>query len=215
MIGVLGGLGPAATVEFQERLLARTPADADQEHIPTFVCNDPTVPDRTDAVLSDGVDPYPHLLRNVRLLDGVGVDFIVMPSNTTHYYHADLADAVATPFPSMITVVEERLSALNVERVGIVTTRPACKSGLYDGVADEVVYADDFDRLMDAMYAYKAGEYETAGERFREAVESLDTSVDVALVACTEFSDLPWPLNTTKLDAMDVLVEYCVERHHR
>ena len=81
-IGILGGMGPAATVEFFRRLVAATPAAIDQAHVRILIDNNPQVPDRTDAIFGNGPPPGPVLAQMARGLAASGADYLTMPCNT-------------------------------------------------------------------------------------------------------------------------------------
>ena len=63
-IGILGGMGPEATVYLFELIVKMTDADKDQEHIPVIIYNNPKIPHRTDAILGGGTSPLPFLIEN-------------------------------------------------------------------------------------------------------------------------------------------------------
>lgn len=212
-LGVLGGLGPGATVHFMDRLVEMTPAESDQDHIETLVYNDPTVPDRTEAILGDGPSPEDQLVENAKTLDREGCDAIVISSNTTHYYHDAIDSSAAAEVPHLMRLVEKELENRGLSSVGIITTVPAMKMGLYDNVAEEVVYPEKSNSLSEAMYSYKAGEQERATDRYLESVESTPAHVDGYVVGCTDFSALSVPLSKPTIDALDVLVEWCIHRY--
>ena len=85
-IGVLGGMGPEATVEIFERIVNGTPAKTDQDHLRMIIDNNPGIPDRTAAILKKGPDPLPALIRSAQVLQQAGADFLVIPCNTAHYW---------------------------------------------------------------------------------------------------------------------------------
>lgn len=213
-LGVLGGLGPGATVHFFDRLIKKTPAESDQEHIETLVFNDPTVPDRTAAILNSGPSPKSQLVENAITLDNAACDAIVINSNTTHYYYDAIAAAVDAEVPHLMQLVSERLKKRDFSSVGVLTTEPAAEIGLYDDVAETVVYPDEIDLLMDAMYLYKAGEIEPAKQKFLDGVATVPNHVDCYVVGCTDFSALSVTLNKETVDALEVLVDWCVVRYH-
>ena len=94
ILGVLGGMGPLASAQFMLRLTLLTPAERDQDHIPTVLWSDPRVPDRTGGRLSGGADPLPWLLRGIEGLRRAGCGAIAIPCNTAHgWYEAMLAEA--------------------------------------------------------------------------------------------------------------------------
>ena len=102
LVGVLGGMGPEATVDFMSKLISFTPGDDDQDHIRLLVDQNPTVPNRQDALLRGGISPGPVLADMARGLEAGGCAFLVMPCNTAHAFQDDIKAAVDIPFVSII-----------------------------------------------------------------------------------------------------------------
>ncbi|MEO8851794.1 MAG: aspartate/glutamate racemase family protein [Allobranchiibius sp.] len=88
-------MGPRATVDFYDKLVTLTPADSDQEHLRVIIWADPTVPNRQDAILSDGRSPAPWLRRGMQELVRAGAEILVMPCNTAHRYVRDVRDVLS------------------------------------------------------------------------------------------------------------------------
>src|SRR5690554_4447043 len=86
MLGILGGMGPAATADFYRRLIEATPAETDAEHVPVIVWGDPRTPDRSEAITGVGEDPTPWLRAGIRTLRSAGATKIVVPCLTSHYF---------------------------------------------------------------------------------------------------------------------------------
>lgn len=91
ILGVLGGMGPLASAHFMLRLTMLTPAERDQDHIPTVLWSDPRVPDRTQGRLAGGANPLPWLLRGVCALRQAGCGAIAIPCNTAHGWYEEMA----------------------------------------------------------------------------------------------------------------------------
>lgn len=131
-IGVLGGMGPQATVLFFQKVVELTPARSDQEHIPLVIYNQPLIPDRTNAILGHGESPLPALIAGIELLQSTGVDFICIPCNTAHHYFSQLVKRAAVPIVSLIdTLVHQVLSIPRLTRVGLLATRGAITARIY------------------------------------------------------------------------------------
>lgn len=211
-LGILGGVGPAATVNFLETLIAITPARRDQDHIETIVYNDPTVPDRTDAIRGDD-DVREHLVANAEALDRMDVEHIVIASNLTHYWFDDVAAAVDAEMLHMIRAVSEEISEQEYDRVGLLTTTTARDIGLYERFLDdaEPVYPDEMDAVMEAIYQYKAGHEADARRRVDDLVRELSTEVDALVLGCTEFSAMEWTEVGPTIDPVEVVAGECVE----
>lgn len=104
-LGIIGGMGPEATVEFMMRLLRATYAEDDQDHIPVIADNNSQVPSRITWLLENkGADPVPEILRTTRRLCEAGADFLVMPCNTTHAFAPQIVETATVPFLHAIEI---------------------------------------------------------------------------------------------------------------
>ena len=83
-LGVLGGMGPLATADFLRKLVRKSRADTDQEHIPVLLYGDCTTPDRTASIVAGGPSPLPQLLDGIRFLNRNGARAICIPCNSAH-----------------------------------------------------------------------------------------------------------------------------------
>ncbi len=110
ILGVLGGMGPLASADFMRQLTLLTPAEDDQDHIPTILWSDPRVPNRTAARLAGGEDPLPALMRGIRGLEAAGAGAIAIPCNTAHGWFD--AMAAQTPLPILHIVDAARADLL-------------------------------------------------------------------------------------------------------
>jgi aspartate racemase len=195
-IGVLGGLGPWATLDLFEKILRLTPARTDQEHLRVIIDNNPKIPDRSPAILGDGEDPTPALIATAQNLERAGANFIVIPCNTAHYFYERIQKAVSIP---VLHIMEEVAAAAHEEvpgaRVlGVLATAATMSSGLYVRACArrgiDVIGPDPAGQQLvnRAIYGVKAGRMGpeiTAG--LRTVAEGLVTKGAQALVlGCTE-----------------------------
>src|SRR5436190_10023963 len=98
IVGVIGGMGPEATVEFMRRLVAAVPAKDDADHLHVIADNNPKIPSRIKALIEGGgEDPAPVLTAMAQRLEAAGADFLVIPCNTAHYYLPQIAASVRIP----------------------------------------------------------------------------------------------------------------------
>ncbi len=102
IIGILGGMGPLATVDLFEKIVNLTPAQTDQEHIRILIDNNPKIPSRINAILNGEEDPLKELIRSARVLQAGGADFIIIPCHTAHYWIRPLQSALKIPVCNMI-----------------------------------------------------------------------------------------------------------------
>jgi aspartate racemase len=221
-VGILGGMGPAATVDLMQRIIDLTPAQDDRDHLHLLVDNNPQVPSRIAALIDGtGASPVPTLRAMAEGLQRAGADFLVMPCNTAHHYHREVADAVAIPFLDLRPIVARRLSAAGgVTRVGLLASTALGIIGLYEPFFEEngmdLVYPPPAlqDELMKLIRAVKAGTQQALGDAgLQRAADALvRDGADALLIACTELSALGADLATRVpvFDAADLLARAVV-----
>ena len=196
-IGILGGMGPLATADLYRKIIELTPADSDQEHIPVVVWADPRVPDRTEALLNNGEDPTPWLVRGAQMLADMGADFVVIPCNTAHAFEGPLQAAVSRPILSMIAAAADAIvrDAPEAETVGLLATSGTIAAELYQQALLErgrdVIVPDDETQercVMTAIRAVKAGQADDAATALLQeaAAELVQRGAGALLAACTE-----------------------------
>lgn len=217
VVGILGGMGPEATVDLMRRLIRLTPALDDIDHIRCIVDNNPKVPSRIAAIIEGtGESPAPCLADMARRLEAWGADFLVIPCNTAHYYYSEVQAAVRIPVLHMIhlvvdTVVEQ---IPGVRKAGLLASPAVRITGLYEesfkarGV--QVIYPEPFEeeRVLKVIGDIKAGR---TGEDVRKVLVDVVANVasqgaEVGIIACTELGVIadqtyPWPV----FDAAEVL----------
>lgn len=196
IVGVLGGMGPKATIDFVDTLLSLTEARADQDHVRMFIDSNPTVPDRTAHLLGEGSSPLPHLLQMARQLEKGGASLLVMPCNTAHAYFSELEKAVDIPFLDMIRVtaasVAQRFSVGRT--VGLLATRGTIRAGLYQralldqGRPDVLLPGSDGQmEVQAAIERVKAGNVHAAAELLAPVIRSLrERGASLFLLGCSE-----------------------------
>jgi aspartate racemase len=225
-LGVLGGMGPLATVDFLQKLVQLTPAASDQEHLPVIVSSEPQVPPRTPALTDKTApSPLPALLARRDFLVAAGARAIAMPCNTAHYWYKELASGLDIPFLHIVDATIEALArrGLAGRTIGVMGTRATLEGRLYETplkargfrcvLPDAAVNADLVFPGIALVKAYRLAE---AGALFRRAVQSLlDRGAAAVVLACTEvpagldMSD-PWTAEHC-VDATEALAWACVD----
>jgi aspartate racemase len=109
MIGILGGMGPEATLDFYRHIINLTPAVIDQDHIRVLIYSNAKIPDRTEAITADGDSPLFELIESAKLLERSGAGIIAMPCNAAHYFLPQMQKEISIPILDMI---EETCRAL-------------------------------------------------------------------------------------------------------
>ena len=219
-LGILGGMGPQATQVFYQRILDRTDAARDQDHLPTLILSDTGMPDRTAAILGgDAEGCYRRLLADARLLEGAGCTVLAIPCNTSHYFADRLQSEIGVPIVHMIRQTARSLAQLGRRRVGVLATDGTIQTGLYQSECaalgiEAVAPAPDIQALvMSIIYdEIKRGEPGS-----REKFSAIDRHLrqqgcDGGILACTELSVYrAWhSLPGYYVDAMEVLAEQSI-----
>ena len=197
-LGVLGGMGPAATADFLRRLAEVTPAERDQDHIPVILYGDPTTPDRSDAFEHGGEDPLPKLLAGIRFLSAAGVEAIAIPCNSAHLWFDEMQAATSVPILHIADAVTRRLEAIMPASttVGLLGTEGTLHSGLYQRRLEPAGFStlvpDDgppIEGMMAGIRAVKAGEIAEGADHLIAAGTGLvERGADAVVVACTDIS---------------------------
>ncbi|MES2032605.1 MAG: amino acid racemase [Pseudomonadota bacterium] len=208
-LGVLGGMGPAATLDFLAKLQAATPAARDQDHLRVLVDLNPQVPDRN----AGDAAPGPVLAAMARGLVGQGAEVLAIACNTAHAYADDVRSA-GVPLIDMIAVACEAAAATGARRVGVIGTPLALT--LYTGrlatmgLEAVVPDADGQAVFMALLYRIKAGDLGAAvAEGMRDVADSL--GADAVIAGCTEVPLVVETLDVPLIDAGLELARRCVE----
>lgn len=217
VIGVLGGMGPAAGVHFQRRLIELTPASRDSDHPRVVVWTDPSIPDRVAALRGDGESPVPALRHGYALLRSAGATVVAVPCNTVHPF---LSEALgADSYVDMISSTAEQIRTEHLSRVGVLATSATLEHGIYDRALAshgiEAVHPADQDVVLGVIAAVKAGEaVEPLRKQLMTVIEDLTArGCDGVLLGCTELSVLaPGAVSVPIIDALDVLARKTLER---
>ena len=132
-LGILGGLGPMSTVYFCELLNLHTAAACDADHIDMLISSRATTPDRTAYIIDKSApDPLPVMLEEAHRLERAGVDLIVVPCNTAHYFYDGLAEGCNTPILNIIDETTAHLCGIGTRMFGLLATEGTIRSGAYE-----------------------------------------------------------------------------------
>lgn len=220
-LGILGGMGPQATQDFYQRILDKTDAARDQEHLPALILSDTLMPDRTAAILGGDTEGcFRRLLADATLLEHVGCTAIAIPCNTSHFFADRLQAELSIPILHMVRETVKALAARGgVRRVGILGTDGTVKTGVYQrecaalGLHALAPPEEIQSLVMSIIYdEIKKGE-KGSREKFAVIDRALrELHCDAAVLGCTELSVYRTyhGLPDFYIDAMDVLAETCI-----
>lgn len=224
-IGIIGGMGPLATVRLFEEIVLNTQAARDQEHIRVLIDNNPQIPDRTASILMDGPDPSRAIVETAQNLLSLGADILVMPCNTAHFY-ADHITAVAGS--RFINMVEETgryvLSHFGKDTPAVLLATSGTLAGnVYGtvfarmGLTLVTPSADEQDTVMELIARIKGGQMDapTAFIQLMEAFCRKD--LDHFILGCTELSvaDRLFKLPGVRIDPLHILARAAIRQADR
>jgi aspartate racemase len=163
VIGILGGMGPEATLNCYSRIITSTPAKTDQEHLRVIIDSNPKVPDRTAAIIDEGESPVPLLVAGCRSLQQAGADFIIIPCVSAHFFLDEIQHQIELPILSIFDVVAETLASDHpqIKTVGLMGTTGTINGGLFqkrlstEGIETIVPDETHQSKVMEAIYDIK------------------------------------------------------------
>ena len=213
-IGLIGGMGPAATADMLLKITKLTDAKRDQDHVHVIIDSNINIPDRTDAILHGGEDPLPQLKASANLLENAGADMLIIACNTAHYYVAELTKHTSLPIISMPEETAHLLKERGIKKAALLATDGTVQSGVYQSVLDaeelETIYPNHEQQavIMSVIYDYiKRGILDASKLPVREVldicIDLKKRGAEVVLLACTE---LP-----VAFEVMDLFDDSCVD----
>lgn len=195
-IGILGGMGPMATCDLMKKMIENTEATCDQEYPRICVDSNTNIPDRTAAIVGEGEDPRPEMIKSAVRLLAMGADVIVVPCNTAHWFLPDVEKCVDVPILHMPRETAKELRAQGIQTAAVLATDGTLYSGVYDrelknlGITPIHPNAEDQKMIMSIIYDYvKAGKSHPYQEKFVAMQERLiQQGAECMILGCTELS---------------------------
>jgi aspartate racemase len=218
VVGVIGGMGPEATVDLMRRVIAKTQADDDQDHVHLLVESNPKIPSRIAHLIEGtGADPTPELIRIAQNLERGGAQALAIPCNTAHGYADAIRGSVSIPVLNMIALTVERIAASGkVRSVGLLASTAVINTQLFAtafaAIGIEIVLPPRQEHVMALIKAVKRGD---TGAKMHESLAGLAAELakrsDVLLVACSELSVIAAGIDVPFVDSLDVLAQAVVD----
>lgn len=195
-IGIVGGMGPLATVDLFRMLVERTKSASDAGHIRIFIDDNPQIPDRTAAILHGGESPVPAIVESARALERLGAGLILIPCNTSHFFYDDIQAAISAEVIHMVRETAHAIRRDGIAKVGILATTGTIRGRVYErefaslGIECVLPSPAGQDAVMDFIYSgVKAGRPDFDASPFRRVVDFLlGQGVRAILLGCTELS---------------------------
>ncbi|WP_410014249.1 aspartate/glutamate racemase family protein [Sodalis sp. C49] len=224
LLGILGGMGPLATVDLMQKIIEETPAHSDQQHAPVVAWNVPQVADRQQALAGTGPSPLPQLLHGVRRLNGAGASHILIACNTAHHWYGELAAASRAPLLHIADATLDSLRPERGERIGLIATQGTLDAGWFQqriaalgGETLTPLPQEMREWFVPGCYAVKRGDLRGGGELLSRLAQALAARGAARLIlACTEvppaFAAIDSPWRSVSVDPTRALARAAV-RH--
>lgn len=223
VLGIIGGMGPLATVKLFENIVLSTKANKDQEHIHILIDNNTLIPDRTDYILNkSSKDPKMELINSALKLEKMGADYLVMPCNTAHHFYNDIIQSINIPFLNMINETAKYIieNYKEVKKIGLLATEGTIKAKVYDNIFESygieiITPAGDTQKyITQLIYNIKEDLPQENLDKVYNIMDELkEKGVDLFIAGCTEISvaiDL-YDLKGDIIDPMKVLTLKAIE----
>ncbi len=220
-IGIIGGMGPMATLDLFRKVLESTDAHNDAEHIRIYMDCHTGIPDRTKAILSGGESPVPYILESAEKLAAMGADFLLIPCNTSHYFYEEIVNGSPIPVMNMIRETATALKREAVTCVGLLATDGTVQSGVYQkelaraGIQTVSPDADGQREVMRLIYdGVKAGANSFDTTLLKQELQRMrEMGAQRIVLGCTElpiaFENYDISSNDT-VDPTDILAKAAV-----
>ncbi len=219
-VGIIGGMGPAATIDLYTKIVDATNAKSDQENIPILIDSFPQIPDRTAFIIGGCDDPYPFLKESALRLKNGRCDAICLACNTAHFFAQKLENECGV---KVIHIAKNAVSVLktnfpNAKNIAVIGTAGTKKAKIYENELIKEDYnvvditSHQMQVIMDCIYkGAKSGNLKEYVGLFNDVLKTI--KADAYIAACTEIPlFLPYCDKKDKfLDATNELAKKVVE----
>ncbi|WP_169973611.1 MULTISPECIES: amino acid racemase [unclassified Campylobacter] len=192
-VGILGGMGPLATIDLYAKIVELTDAKKDQDNIPIIIDNYPQIPDRTAYILHGGEDPFPFMKEAALRLKNAGCEAVFMACNTAHYFADRLVEETGINLLHIASIAVDAIKKEypNAKKIAVIATTGTTKAKIYENKLVEngfecvQIPENLLENIMDCIYkGAKANKLKEYVELFNDTIDQVQA--DVYIAACTE-----------------------------
>jgi len=220
VLGIIGGVGPLATMLLGEMIVKRTKANTDQQHVNMVITNNTSIPDRTTYILDRSkANPVPVMISDAAKLKSIGAEVIAVPCNTAHSFYHEIQQGADMQVLHMINETAKRAAQIGAKKVGILATTGTLTTSVYQlacqnsGVQPIVPDEETQEMVMSIIYDdVKAGR-PVDFLKWQQIINKLEgLGCDRIILGCTELSIVKKELNLddTYIDSLMVLAESAI-----
>jgi len=220
MLGIIGGVGPLATMLLGEMIVKRTNAKKDQQHVNMVITNNTSIPDRTAFILDRSKpDPVPVMISDANKLKSIGAEVLAVPCNTAHSFYQEIQRGAGIQVLHMIDETAKKAATVGAKKVGILATTGTLTASVYqlackkEGVQPVIPDEETQKLVMSVIYEnVKAGKPVDV-LKWGKIIHKLDElGCDRIILGCTELSIVKKELNLDNkyIDSLMVLAESAI-----
>lgn len=225
-IGILGGMGPEATLLFFKKILANTMATKDQDHARLVIYNDPQIPERLPAIEGKGENPLPMMIKGIYTLKRAGADFVVIPCVTAHYFLPQLQKRKILPIISIIeatiSYIKENYGIINC--VGLMAALGTIKTELFQKeltkkkISTLISDESDLQRVQNNIFAIKnttlSNRIKIKKELIKIGQKLIKKGAQGIIIGCTELPIVLTPdcFNVPSFDVLEILARTALQK---
>lgn len=220
MIGIFGGMGPLAGLRFSTLLTELNSVEKEQDHLKFILYNNPSIPDRTSAILSNDTDKILNgLYTGVETLIRAGATCIVITCNTAHYF----LDVLIKKYKNIefLDIIQLTADYININfgtiSVGLISTSGTVLTGLYQRYFKNLIIPDKIqqNKIMSAIHNIKLGNHPAAKTVLLESKRDLiDSGAEIIVLGCTELP-LIIELNSKTLDPLLITAQAIISQESK
>jgi aspartate racemase len=222
ILGILGGMGPAASARFYSLITNFTKAESDGEHIKILISSATDIPDRSDYILGNSTkSPLPKIIQNIEFLEHSGAEVIALPCNTAEYFRETVEMHCRAPILHTVHEACVFAAKTNVKKLGIMATNGTVKAEIYQkelrllGIDFVLPSAYWQETLHNIIYnGIKRSEKFEISDFFDVANELMFHGCDAIALGCTELSLIPETKKYGKynfIDSLEILAKSAIK----
>lgn len=218
-LGIIGGVGPLATMFIGEKIVRLTAAEKDQDHVNMIITNNTNIPDRTAFILGKSSDdPVPRIISDAERLKVAGAEILIMPCNTAHSYYDQIQSNIDLPMINMIRETVAYAKDNGAEKVGILATTGTITTGIYQSMCEDMglmpIIPNEYiqEVVMSIIYDdVKAGQSVNPKKWSKVDQAMRELGCNTIILGCTELSIVKEELNLVNcIDSLTVLAESAI-----
>lgn len=226
IIGIIGGMGPEATIDLYSKILMATHANKDQDHFRVIIDSNPKIPDRTKAILGIGESPVEEIIKTGKTLEKVGVDIACLPCITSHYFIEEVQAKLSYPILNALVELDNCIKENypTAQNIGVLATTGTIETGLFSKYlkGTKILYPtakSQSEKVMEAIYGIEGIKSGNKGNKPLQLLQSasnelIENGADLIISGCTEIALVLKPHHISKplLDPMVVVAPSVIKQ---